>query len=159
MPRTITGVYAETLHSDYHGEWNYNFDWKPRESFAVRAGWLRAVRLAHRTVHRGIDVGAPVLVLCSTASTAPQTWSEEATRTDTVLDVTQIAKWSHRLSRDVTVVRVEDAIHDVFCSRKEVREAAFGYVERWLPYALGGSPSSQLPDGDQSDEGHHASQH
>lgn len=136
VPRSVNGVYAETLHTDYRGEWTYDFAWKPRESFAVRAGWLRAVRLGHRTVHRGIDVGAPVLTLCSTTSSLGETWSPEATRTDTVLDVKQIAKWSHQLGRDVTVVRVEDAIHDVFCSRLEVRQEAFTQIERWLPYAL-----------------------
>ena len=102
----------------------------------MRAGWLRAVRIGHRMVHRSIDTGAPVLTVCSTLSTVPQAWSEEAARTDTVLDVKQIAKWSHLLSRDVTVVRVPDAIHDVFCSRKDVREEAFAHVERWLAYAL-----------------------
>ncbi len=136
VPRSVNGVYAETLHSDYRGEWTYDFRWKPRESFAVRAGWLRAVRLAHRTVHRGIEVGVPVLTLCSTKSSLGDTWSPEAARTDTVLDVTQIAKWSHQLGHDVTVVRVEGAIHDVFSSRREVRDAAFSHVERWLPYAL-----------------------
>lgn len=136
VPRSVNAVYAETLHTDYRGEWTYDFAWKPRESFAVRAGWLRAVRLGHRSVHRGIDVGAPVLTLCSATSTLGDAWTPEAAATDTVLDVKQIAKWSHQLSGDVTVVRVKDAIHDVFCSRPEVRQRAFAVVERWLPYAL-----------------------
>ncbi len=53
-----------------------------------------------------------------------------------MLDVKQIAKWSHRLGDDVTMVRVPDAMHDVFLSRKEVREDAFGHTARWLDYAL-----------------------
>ncbi len=137
VPRTVTGVYAETLHCDLRGEWSFDLGWKPVESFPVRAGWLRAVRIGHRTVHRGIDVGAPVLTVCSNASAVPQTWTDEAACTDTVLDVKQIAKWSHQLGPQVTVVRVLGAIHDVFCSRKEVRETAFGHVERWLDYAVG----------------------
>ena len=56
-------MYAETLHADLRGEWDYDLSWKPQESFPVRAGWLRAVRAGHRAVHRGIDVGAPVLTL------------------------------------------------------------------------------------------------
>lgn len=137
VPRTVTGVYAETLHRDLRGEWAYDWTWKPRDSFPVRAGWLRAMRMGHRTVHRGIDVGAPVMTLCSTRSLVCQVWSEEASCADTVLDVRQIAKWSHQLGADVTVVRVEGAIHDVFSSRKDVRDVAFGHVERWLAYALG----------------------
>ena len=97
---------------------------------------LRAIRIAHRTVHRGIDVGAPVLALCSARSSVLEQWADDAMRTDTVLDVGQIAKWSHRLGSDVTVVRVGDAIHDVFLSAKEVRQVAFDRVDRWLSYAL-----------------------
>jgi alpha-beta hydrolase superfamily lysophospholipase len=138
VPRTVTGVYAESLHRDLRGEWDYDLAWKPTESFPVRAGWLRAMRMGHRTVHRGIDVKAPVITLCSTESLVAPTWTDGASAADTVLDVRQIAKWSHQLGRDVTVVRVEGAIHDVFSSRKDVRDVAFGHVERWLGYALGG---------------------
>ncbi len=136
VPRNVSGVYAETLHRDLRGEWDFDLAWKPRESFPVRAGWLRAVRIGHRRVHRGIDVGAPVLTLCSSSSMVPQGWSEEATRSDTVLDVKQIAKWSHQLGPHVTVVRVEGALHDVLCSRKDVRDQAFDEITRWLAYAL-----------------------
>jgi alpha-beta hydrolase superfamily lysophospholipase len=136
VPRSVNGVYAETLHADFRGEWTYDLTWKPQESFPVRAGWLRAVRAGHRTVHRGIDVGAPVLTLCSTASSLPQVWSEDACQSDIVLDVKQIAKWSHQLSSNVTVIRVHHAIHDVYCSRKQVRDEAFAQTQRWLDYAL-----------------------
>lgn len=136
IPRTVSGVYGETLHSDLRGEWTFDWAWKPRESFPIRAGWLRAVRIGHRAVHRGIDVGAPVLSLCSTASLSAPEWSDAAAGADTVLDVKQIAKWSHQLGPDVTIVRVEGAIHDVLCSRKEVREFAFAAIARWLRYAL-----------------------
>ena len=140
VPRTVSGVYGETLHTDFRGEWAYDWEWKPRESFPVRAGWLRAVRIGHRAVHRGIDVGAPVLSLCSSASMSAPQWCEEAAAADTVLDVKQIARWSHQLGPDVTIVRVEGAIHDVLCSRKDVRDYAFAVIDRWLCYALPSSP-------------------
>jgi alpha-beta hydrolase superfamily lysophospholipase len=136
LPRTVSGVYAETLHKDHRGEWDFNVVWKPVESFAVRAGWLRAVRMGHRAVHRGIDVAAPVLTLCSARSIVPQGWTEEAATVDTVLDVRQIAKWSHQLGRQVTVIRVEGALHDVFLSGKAVRDDVHEKVGRWLDYAL-----------------------
>lgn len=136
VPRTVSGVYGETLHSDHHGEWSFDWSWKPRESFPIRAGWLRAIRRGHRAVHRGIDVGVPVLSLCSTTSLSAPEWSDDAASMDTVLDVKQIAKWSHQLSRHVTIVRVEGAIHDVLCSRREVRDFAFGSIRHWLDYTL-----------------------
>lgn len=132
VPRTVSTLYGESLHSDYRGEHHYNLAWKPRESFPVRAGWLRAVRRGHRRVHRGIDVGAPALVLCSTRSTTPQQWCDDVTCTDVVLDVRQIARWSHALGPRVTIARVDRAIHDVLASPAAVRKEAYAEITRWL---------------------------
>lgn len=136
VPRTVTGVYVDSLHRDHHGEWDFDLAWKPMLSFPVKAGWLRAIRAGHRLVHKGITLPAPVLVLCSQRSLVPQAYSEEAHSVDTVLDVNQIAKWSYRLGGDVTLFRVPGAMHDVFLSRKEVREEAFSHTAKWLDYAL-----------------------
>jgi alpha-beta hydrolase superfamily lysophospholipase len=136
LPRTVNGAYVESIHRDHHGEWDFDLAWKPLLSFPVKAGWLRAIRAGHRLVHKGISLPAPVLVLCSQRSLVPQAYTEETQSVDTVLDVTQIAKWSHRLGDDVTIVRVPGAMHDVFLSRKEVREEAFAHTARWLDYAL-----------------------
>lgn len=137
VPRTVSGVYAESLHRDHHGEWDFDLAWKPLQSLPVKAGWLRAVRAGHRAVHKGVALPAPVLVLCSQRSLVPETYTEETHSVDIVLDVRQIAKWSHQLGDDVSIVRVPGAIHDVFLSRKEVREEAFARTARWLDYALG----------------------
>ncbi len=137
VPRTVTGVYAESLHRDHHGEWDFDLTWKPQNSFPARAGWLRAVRAGHRTVHRGIDVGVPVLTLCSSTSTLTETWTAQAATSDTVVDVRHTARWSHQLGRHVTIIRVDGALHDVFLSRKEVRDEAFEKLARWLDYVTG----------------------
>jgi len=136
IPRTVSPVYAESLHSDHHGEWDFDLEWKPLMGLAVKAGWLRAIRAGHRAVHRGLSVPVPVLVLCSRRSVVPQVYTPEVHDVDTVLDVRQIAKWSHQLGDQVTVLRIPGALHDVFLSRKEVREDAFARTERWLDYAL-----------------------
>lgn len=136
VPRTVSGVYVESLHRDHHGEWDFDLAWKPIESLPVKAGWLRAIRAGHRAVHKGISVPAPILVLSSQRSLVPQEYTEEAHGVDTVLDVRQIAKWAHQLGDHVTILRVPGAMHDVFLSRKDVREDAFAHTERWLSYAL-----------------------
>jgi len=137
VPRTVSGVYAESLHQHHHGEWDFDMAWKPLQSLPVKAGWLRAIRAGHRAVHKGISVPAPILVLCSQRSLVPESYTDEARTVDTVLDVRQIAKWSHQLGDDVTVCRVPGAMHDVFLSGKDVREDAFARTSRWLTYALG----------------------
>jgi alpha-beta hydrolase superfamily lysophospholipase len=138
VPRNVSTLYGESLHRDYRGEYAYDLAWKPRESFPVRAGWLRAVRRGHRRVQRGIDVGAPALVLCSARSTTPQQWCDDVTCTDVVLDVRQIARWSHALGPHVTLARVDRAIHDVFASPAAVRKEAYAETTRWLGTYLPG---------------------
>ncbi len=48
--------------ADHEGEWDYNLAWKPLGGFAVRAGWLTAIRSAQARLHAGLDVEVPVLI-------------------------------------------------------------------------------------------------
>jgi alpha-beta hydrolase superfamily lysophospholipase len=137
LPRGVSALYAESLHGDLRGEWNFNVVWKPPDSIPVRAGWLRAIRAGHRRVHRGMDLAVPTLVLTSARSSAPQVWSDDVATTDVVLDVRQMARWAPALSRHLTLVKVTDAIHDVFLSAKDVRDTAFEELTRWLDAYVG----------------------
>ncbi|MDQ3274461.1 MAG: alpha/beta hydrolase [Actinomycetota bacterium] len=132
LPRTVARAYGESLHVDHRGEWTFDLNWKPVASFPIRAGWLRAVRRGHQRLHRGLDVGAPALVLCSSRSSAAQQWDDDCACTDTVLDVGQIARWAHALGPQVTIARIEGALHDVLCSAKPVRDGAYAQIRRWL---------------------------
>ncbi len=138
LPRSVSTLYAESLHRDYRGEFEFDLAWKPRDSFPARAGWLRAVRRGHRRVHRGIDVGAPALVLCSSRSTTPQEWCDDVTCSDVVLDVRQIVRWAHALGPHVTIARVDRGIHDLFASPAAVRKEVYAEVARWLGTYLPG---------------------
>jgi alpha-beta hydrolase superfamily lysophospholipase len=132
IPRDVTGLYAQSLHKDHRGEWDFDLAWKPLDSWPVYAGWLRAVRRGHRLIHRGIDVGAPVLVMTSGGSAYPKVWDETVTGHDIVLNVDQIRKWAHKLGDHVTLVRIPGALHDITLSAEPVRKAAFDEISRWL---------------------------
>jgi alpha-beta hydrolase superfamily lysophospholipase len=132
VPRTVTGLYARSLHRDHEGEWDFDLAWKPIESWPAYAGWLAAVRRGHAAVHRGLDLTFPALVLSSTRSSAPTEPGEDVHSTDIVLDVEQIRRWSSSLGRHVTYVGIEGARHDVFLSRSEPRARAFDELGRWL---------------------------
>jgi alpha-beta hydrolase superfamily lysophospholipase len=132
IPRNVTGLYGRSLHRDHAGEWDFDLGWKPLESWPVFAGWLRAIRRGHSAVHRGLDLGAPVLVLSSARSVHPRTWEPAVDASDIVLDVELMARWVHKLSTHVTLVRVEGALHDVTLSRAPVRAAVFDELGRWL---------------------------
>ena len=143
IPRTVSGVYSQSLHRDRRGEWLFDSDWKPDTSFPVRTGWLRAIRKGHAAVHRGIEVGAPALVLASDVSAAVREWDDVATRSDIVLDVQQIARWAPRLGSRVTLSRIEGALHDVYLSARPVRERAYDVTLRWLDDMLPEQHSSR----------------
>lgn len=131
IPRTVTGFYVRSLHAEHEGEHEFDLTWKPVESFPVRAGWLRAVRVAHAQVHRGVEVGCPVLVLSSARSAQPAEMSDDVHGSDIVLDVQQIRRWASSLGAHVTSVAVEGARHDVLLSREEPRAAVYDVLDRW----------------------------
>jgi alpha-beta hydrolase superfamily lysophospholipase len=144
IPRNVTGLYCQSLHKDHQGEWEFNLEWKPVDSFPVYAGWLRAVRRGHKRVHRGLDVRAPILMLTSGTSSQPREWDDSVTSSDIVLDVEQMWRWAPRLGRHLTMVRVDGALHDVTLSREPVRKLAFDQIGRWLSAYVDVDPVSLL---------------
>jgi alpha-beta hydrolase superfamily lysophospholipase len=137
IPRTVTGLYARSLHRDLDGEWSFDLDWKPIASWPVYAGWLGAVRTGHARLHAGLELTAPALVLTSAASAVPTEMGEDVHTTDIVLDVEQIRRWSPSLGRHVTYVAVPDARHDVFLSREPARARAYDELGRWVTTYVG----------------------
>ena len=131
IPRKVTGFYARSLHRDHEGEWPFNLEWKPIESFTVYAGWLRAIRAGHARLQAGLSVPCPVLVLASATSAAPVEMGDDVHRNDIVLDVRQIRQWATAIGPHVTMVQVPDARHDVFMSLAEPRARAFDELGRW----------------------------
>ena len=94
IPRKVSGLYARSLHRDHEGEFDFNLDWKPVQSWPVYAGWLRAIRTGHAELHRGIEVGCPVLVLTSGATRCPTEMGDDVHGHDIVLEVEQIRRWA-----------------------------------------------------------------
>ena len=132
IPRNVSGLYTRSLHRDHDGEWDFNLAWKPIKSWPIYVGWLRAIRIGHARLHAGLDVRCPALVLCSDRSTHPKQMGEDVRTSDMVLDVSQIRRWAPALGRHVTVVAVEDAMHDVVLSRPDVRKAVYDELDRWV---------------------------
>jgi len=136
------GGYGTSLHRDYHGEFDYDLDWKPVGGFPVTFGWINAIRRGHALLHRGLDVGVPNLILRSDHSVREVPDPELIQRGDAVLDVEQIARWAGCIGNRTTVVPIVDAKHDVFLSLAEPRAAAFGELGNWLDWYAGWSQSA-----------------
>lgn len=129
------GGYGLTLHRDYHGEFDYNLQWKPVGGFPITFGWIHAVRRAQARVHRGLDVGVPNLVLRSdhtVAETTGAAGTETMQRGDAVLDVDHIARWAGCIGNRGSIVPVVDAKHDVFLSLAGPRQRAYTELDSWL---------------------------
>lgn len=135
-------LYSRTLLSNHWGEWSYDLTFKPYKSFPVRAGWLRAIRRGQAQLHRGLSIAAPVLVLRSARSLLrPPYLPEEVMKADIVLNVADMQKYAPKLGRRVTVVAVENGIHDLFLSALPVREHTLAIVADWLRTALPVEPN------------------
>ena len=139
---TGKGGYGLTLHREYHGEFEYNLQWKPLGGFPVTFGWIHAIRRGQATLHRGLDVGVPNLILRSDVSVPETKDPDGMQRGDAVLDVTQIARWAGCIGNRTTVVPIHDAKHDVFLSLAEPRAAAYRELGSWLDFYLARLESS-----------------
>jgi len=129
-----SGGYGQTLHRQYHGEFDYNLQWKPVGGFPVTVGWIHAIRRGQATLHQGLDIGVPNLVLRSDHSVAESAETDVLQRGDAVLDVAHISRWAGCLGNRTTSVPITDAKHDVFLSLAEPRAAAYAELDRWLEH-------------------------
>jgi alpha-beta hydrolase superfamily lysophospholipase len=127
-----SGGYGQTLHRQYHGEFDYNLQWKPVGGFPVTVGWIHAIRRGQATLHQGLDIGVPNLVLRSDHSVAESAETDVLQRGDAVLDVAHISRWAGCLGNRTTSVPIKDAKHDVFLSLAEPRAAAYAELDTWL---------------------------
>lgn len=105
-------------------------------SWESRISWMSAIVAGHARVAGGLGIDCPILVMTSARHSEAGSWCEEITRTDCILDLPKVWQRTGQLGRRVELVKLENAIHDVFFSRREVREQAFaemfGFVERTL---------------------------
>ncbi|QDZ16082.1 alpha/beta hydrolase [Humibacter ginsenosidimutans] len=137
MPSVDFGFYSRSVSAAEQGEWTYNPDWRPERGFALHPAWLRAVLEGHRRVANGLNLDLPVFTMLSARSTISPVWSDAMLRTDTVLDVDEIAARATQLGSRVTVQRFDGALHDIVLSAPPVRAEAYEAMARWLRYALG----------------------
>ncbi len=73
-----------------------------------------------------------MLVMFSTKSSWPKEWSDVFYRTDSVLDVADIDRYSDGLGTDVTKVRIPDGVHHLALSARPVRENVYRELFEWL---------------------------
>lgn len=128
--------YAYSLIKGEKGEWEYNLELKSKERPTQYLGWVRAIFIGHQRVQNGLRINAPVLVLHSNCSEKEKEWNDNYTHCDGVLDVEHIKEGSANIGNDVKMVEVQDALHDVFLSKKPARDFAYETMFKFIDSAL-----------------------
>ncbi|AZA11666.1 alpha/beta hydrolase [Corynebacterium gerontici] len=129
--------YGRSLHASAEGEWDYDLSLKPIRGHKKYPEWLKTVDSSQRRIHEGaVDVEKPVLTLHARRSFLKPRYAEAAKTADTVLDVEQISRRAPLLGQDVTVVAIDNAVHDVFLSQPQPREEAIKACLNWLKKTL-----------------------
>jgi len=128
----LSSVYVQSIHKDFRGEWDFDLKWKYTQGFPTYFKWILAADEGHEKLRKHSNIKVPVLVMHSSDSAKILFFSEEAMKKDIVLDVKDIKKRGATLGNKVTLLEVENAMHDIFLSKKKVREKAFEGVFDWL---------------------------
>lgn len=127
----LSPAYAESIHKDYYGEWDFSLDWKPIEGFPTYFAWILAINEAQqKLLEASIDI--PILVMYSNGSAKYSKYTEESKNKDTVLNVEDIKRVGAELGPQVSLMEIENAVHDIFLSSKKVRENALKQMFDWL---------------------------
>lgn len=124
--------YAMSLLKSYHGEWEFNTDWKRSMARGERFGWIRAIDKGHDVIHEMRDLHCPILLMHSDKTIDAPMWTPDYQCGDAVLDVAHIAQYGTQIGARVTEATIKDGMHDLILSRPDVREEAYRVMYNWL---------------------------
>lgn len=129
IPQAHCNGYAESLLKQYHGEWEYNTDWKMIYSPAVTTSWIRSINNAQdNLMKRGGHVSTPVLIMHSDKAAHGCSWTPAFNHGDAVLDPEMIASRGKKIGKRHKVVTIKGGMHDLILSEKSVRDAAYDSI-------------------------------
>lgn len=125
-------VYTQSINKDFYGEWGYNLNWKPKKGFPTFFKWVVAISIAQKKLAYS-KIKVPILVMHSSHSSKKiNIFSKEAMIKDTVLNIEDIKRMGVQLGDEVTLLEIDNAMHDVFLSQKAVRDDAFDKMFSWM---------------------------
>jgi alpha-beta hydrolase superfamily lysophospholipase len=127
----LSPAYAQSIHKDFYGEWDFNKDWKPIKGFPTFFKWVMAITEAQKKLADS-NITVPILILHSSESLKLSRFTKEAMSKDIVLNVEDIKRVGLNLGDKVTLMSIDNALHDIFLSSKEVRAIAFDNMFSWL---------------------------
>lgn len=125
--------YAYSLLKEYHGQWEYNTDWKMIYSPPVTFSWVGAINSAHSDLMRKRKrISVPILVMHSSRKTGGCAWTPDFQWADCVLDPVEIERQGKKLGSIREVCAIDSGIHDLILSEPGPREAAYDTIFSFL---------------------------
>lgn len=127
--------YAYSLLKQYHGEWEYNTDWKMVYSPPVTYSWVGAINHAQsQLMKKRKNITVPILVMHSSRKIDGCNWEPDFQTGDAVLDPCMLQKRGEKLGDPSKrmVCTIDSGLHDLILSRKEVRDAAYDTIFRFI---------------------------
>lgn len=125
--------YAYSLLRQYHGEWEYNTDWKMIYSPPVTYSWIGSINGAQsKLMKHAADIAVPILVMHSSRKVQGCGWTPEFMTGDCVLDPAELQKRGEKLGKVREVCAIDSGIHDLILSLPRHREAAYDTIFSFL---------------------------
>jgi alpha-beta hydrolase superfamily lysophospholipase len=125
--------YAYSLLRQYHGQWEYNTDWKMIYSPPVTFSWVGAINAAQsRLMKHRKDIAVPILVMHSSRKIDGCGWTPEFQTGDAVLDPAMIQERGSLLGHERVVCAIDSGIHDLILSEPGPREAAYDTIFKFI---------------------------
>lgn len=125
--------YAYSLLKEYHGEWEYNTDWKMIYSPPVTYSWVASINKAQsKLMKKRKNIKVPILVMHSSRKIDGCGWTPEFQTGDAVLDPEMLQKRGVKLGTNPTVCTIDSGLHDLILSRREVRDAAYDTIFKFI---------------------------
>lgn len=139
FPPVDLGFYTRSVSRTFEGEWEVDPKWRPERGFRTNRGWFHAILRGQTLVAAGLGIRIPILVLLSARSVLEPVWSDRMRYADTAIDVTGVARRAADLGSDVTIRRIDGALHDVTLSAPPVRAQVWEVMDRWGGAVLSGA--------------------
>lgn len=132
MKGGLSPWYGMSIYYKDKGEWRYNLTWKPHNAPAVNYGWLKAIYDGQKQIHKGIKLSKPTLVMHSNNSVYGKKWSNDMLIGDAVLNIKHINKYASKIEGNVQIHCIENGMHDLILSKKNVRDLVYEQLFKWL---------------------------
>lgn len=132
FPSRLNPFYVASLHQHYQGEWLFNLEWKKPKMPLVQLSFVRAIYQAQKEIHQGLRVEIPTLIMHSHQTKYPLRFNRAAQTSDVILNVKDIAYYGKKMSGDIQLCEIKDALHDVVLSKRDVRQHVYEQLFFWL---------------------------